>query len=530
VTRVVLGVAVVLYLCGTLACLDRFPAVSQDEPWIASSGYKLATAGALGSDLFSGYHGMDRHHFVQMPVYPVLQAALFRMFGLGVVQMRALSVVFGLALLLVTYGIGREIGGERLGVVAAALTVVQPLTAPTAVRPIGILLLDSARLNRYDIAVPVFGLAALWVVLRKAPGRRSTSYLLAGCLAGLSGLSHLYGAFWLPTLIAFVALSGGLTRSTFRAAGLLIAGFALVWLPWAIWVGLNWSDYVAQMRTVGSRFAVFSPAFYHMNVISGDGPMSIGWLAQTLRGLPARRVGAWTLAIAAPIITWLLARRGHARRAGELALLTASAIQCLLFVTLLEVKSINYMIALWPLGALMQAWLAVWLWDRRRAALRGLIVAVAAAVVIEGGVRMFAAARDARHTTSYDGFERQVAGCIPTGALVLGFQHYWLGLHDFPYRTWLLPLNMANPAFETAPLPIDVALERINPNVVLMDRNARQLFEETANPSHPYHYLAVGFDAYRQQRSLLPRCVVRDATYGTIEVYEVGSLAKRGEP
>ena len=100
VTRVVLGVAVVLYLCGTLACLDRFPAVSQDEPWIASSGYKLATAGALGSDLFSGYHGMDRHHFVQMPVYPVLQAALFRMFGLGVVQMRALSVVFGLALLL----------------------------------------------------------------------------------------------------------------------------------------------------------------------------------------------------------------------------------------------------------------------------------------------------------------------------------------------------------------------------------------------------------------------------------------------
>jgi hypothetical protein len=89
VTRVVLGVAVVLYLCGTLACIDRFPAVSQDEPRIASSGYKLATAGALGSDLFSGYHGMDQHHFVQMPVYPLLQAAVFRMFGLGVVQMRA---------------------------------------------------------------------------------------------------------------------------------------------------------------------------------------------------------------------------------------------------------------------------------------------------------------------------------------------------------------------------------------------------------------------------------------------------------
>src|SRR4029077_934999 len=207
-------------------------------------------------------------------------------------------------------------------------------TVPTAVRPIGILLLDSARMNRYDIAVPVFGLAALWVVLREGSGRRSMSCFGAGCLVGLSGLSHLYGVFWLPTLIALLALGGGLTRSTLRAAGLLIAGFALVWLPWVIWVGLNWSDYLAQMRTVGSRFAVFSPAFYRVNVFSGDGPISIGWVARTLRTLPLRRVGAWTLAIAAPIAMWLLARRGKARSAGESALSTATAIQCLLFVAL----------------------------------------------------------------------------------------------------------------------------------------------------------------------------------------------------
>src|SRR5262245_21261075 len=131
--RVVLGVVVVLYLCGTLAYIDRFPAISQDEPWIASGGYKLATAGALGSDLFAGYHGMDQHHLVQMPVYAIFRAAVFRVSGLGVVQMRALSIAFGLALLLVTYAVGREIGGERLGVLAATLTVVQPLTAPTMV-------------------------------------------------------------------------------------------------------------------------------------------------------------------------------------------------------------------------------------------------------------------------------------------------------------------------------------------------------------------------------------------------------------
>jgi hypothetical protein len=64
-----------------------------------------------------------------------------------------------------------------------------------------------------------------------------------------------------------------------------------------------------------------------------------------------------------------------------------------LFVVVLEVKSINYMIALWPLAALLQAWLAVSLWDRRHAAVRGLIVAVGAAVAIEAGVRMYGGRR-----------------------------------------------------------------------------------------------------------------------------------------
>src|SRR5215471_13490364 len=109
--------AVVLYLVGALVYVDRFPAVSQDEPWIASSGYKLATAGTVGTDLFAGFHGMERHHFVQMPVYALLESVVFRVFDLGVVQMRALSIVFGLVLLGIVYVVGRDVGGKRLGAV-----------------------------------------------------------------------------------------------------------------------------------------------------------------------------------------------------------------------------------------------------------------------------------------------------------------------------------------------------------------------------------------------------------------------------
>ena len=528
--RLITLAAVVVYGFGALAYVNRFPAVSQDEPWIASSGYKLATEGTIGTDLFAGFHGMERHFFVQMPVYALLEAVLFRAFGLGVIQMRALSIVFGLAMLCVVYAVGREIGGERLGSLAVALMVVQRVTAATEVRPIGILLLDSARLNRYDIAVPVFGLAALWIILRSATRNGTSRFLLAGFLVGLSTLSHLYGAFWLPAAVAVVVVRDGWRPAARRHVAFLVAGFGAICLPWIVWAAANWPDYIAQMRTVSTRFDIVDPAFYLSNVFSGDGPISIAWLVHTLRALPLIRVGAWALSLGVAAAAVMLLWRGRARSNGESALLVVAAIQLLLFVVLLRVKSVNYVIGLWPLGALLLAWLALELWDSRHVALRALVVATVGAIVLEGGVSLAAAAREARRASSYDWYERQIAGCIPTGSLVLGFQHYWIGLHGFPYRSWLLPLNMTNPAYQGQPVSLDTALKRINPRIVLMDRFARELFEQTANVADAYHYLAVGFDTFRAQRPLVPRCVVRDPIYGTMEIYETQPASSEATP
>ena len=76
------------YLAVTLPWLSVFPPVGEDEPWIAAAPYKLATQGVFGSDLFAGYYGMERHHYANMPLYPLAQAAIFKAFGVGVVQMR----------------------------------------------------------------------------------------------------------------------------------------------------------------------------------------------------------------------------------------------------------------------------------------------------------------------------------------------------------------------------------------------------------------------------------------------------------
>src|SRR5262245_66536532 len=99
-----------------------------------------------------------------MPLYPLMQAAVFRLIGVGVVPMRLLPVACGFCLLLAIAVAGRQVGGDRVAAAAVALMMV--LRIADGGDRSGILLLDQARVNRYDIAVPVFALLALWTFNR----------------------------------------------------------------------------------------------------------------------------------------------------------------------------------------------------------------------------------------------------------------------------------------------------------------------------------------------------------------------------
>src|SRR6266498_1980494 len=88
-------IILIAYLFVSVHRLADFPPMGQDEPWIAAAPYKLVTQGVYGSDLFAGYYGMDQHNFDHMPMYPLLQAGVFKLFGVGAFQMRILPVSLG---------------------------------------------------------------------------------------------------------------------------------------------------------------------------------------------------------------------------------------------------------------------------------------------------------------------------------------------------------------------------------------------------------------------------------------------------
>jgi len=510
-----------IYIFLSFERLGSFPPVGEDEPWIAAAPFKLVTQGTYGSDLFAGYYGLERHNFEHMPLYPLMQAAVFRLIGVGVVPMRVLPVACGFCLLLAIAVVGRQVGGDRVAAGAVALMIV--LRIADGGDRSGILLLDQARVNRYDIAVPVFALLALWTFNRASNEKSARLYAATGVLTGLATLSHLFGVLELPVFVALTLAGRRSGRSTYRDASAIVFGFALTLVPWVAYVATGWRDFLGQTRYWGPRMNLLSPSFYVSNALHGAGPISLDWALTELRDLPLSRIGTWVAIIGVPVASVVMIR--EARRSGrtELRTLPITTISLVvLFAALLKLKSVNYMIGIWPFAVLLMSWFAVWLWDRRRRLARATVVVLLGLVAVEGTIRIVHMRSAARLTTSYDWFESQIARCIPDGSLVLGLQHYWLGLRQYPFRSWLVPMDLANPLYYHEPMTLDRAIDRVGPDVILIDRYIEALFENGRDPNrHPDHELYLGFTEYLARHRVEPACVIRDSTYGTMQVFRV---------
>lgn len=520
-------VILLVYWAVSLDHLSVFPPVGEDEPWIAAAPYKLATRGIYGSDLFAGYHGLERHNYQHMPLYPLLQALIFRAAGTGVFQMRFLPVACGLLILPLVLALGRQMGDPRAGMLAMVLLVGLRLAGGWQGWT-GIPLLDIARINRYDIAVPLLGMMALWSFNRAERRRRGRWYVLAGGLAGMSGLSHLYGTFWLPSFLLILLLRGGRGALRRGAPYLLVAGFALAWLPWTIYAASGWDDYLGQMAFLSPRFDVLNPRFYVDNVLREIDRYRLMDLRDPSGRPRLARVGAWTAILGLPTAEGALLLRGRKDPDHQTFALTAVlAIQASMFALLLTVKHYNYAIALFPLAFLALAWLGVELWDRSGAWVhRGILVTLLGLVLVEGGVRIAHRRAVAARTTPYDEFEARVAAHIPADSLVVGLQHYWLGLRQYPYRTWLLPVLRTGRATDLPePVTLDEALDQMDPDVVLLDRHMSGYLESLSDPSHADHETYIEWQRFLAGRGGELAGIVDDATYGTMLIYQVDDAA-----
>ena len=154
-------------------------------------------------------------------------------------------------------------------------------------------------------------------------------------------------------------------------------------------------------------------------------------------------------------------------------------------------------------------------------------MAILGLVILVDGVGRIAHRREVmRRTSAYEEFGQRLATLVPRGARVLGLQTYWLALREHPYRSWILPILLSSPRYHHAPVTMDAALARVDPDILLVDPPMRELFEAAADPASPYHGLLLAYRALMEQRRGVFVGGIDDATYGRIEVYRLTAASE----
>lgn len=508
--RAALAALIVLYLTVSLAYLSVVPPIHEDEAWQASVGWKLATEGVLGSDMFAGLGRADERYYGFLPVHPALLAATFRVAGLGLFQVRLETVILGAAVLVLTYAVARRLWSPPVGIVAVGFLLFVRLDPVTRMTPTGILFLDAPRIGRYDVAVPVFGLAALLVFLI-ARERRTTSkaatwwYGLAGILTAAAALSHVYGAFWFAIILVLATMDRTGSRDVLAFA----TAFLLPCVAYVAYVLGDIEAWRIQTEIYTPRFGLLTPGWYAANIMReafrytpgvGD---DLTWML---------RPGLWLGygAVAAGLL--MLVRRVRSQFSARVIVLAGIAFP-VLFALLVTAKTRNYKLSFLPIWAIAAAWALCEAWRRWRdnRLTRAAMLAIGIAIAGEGLIRMRGIAASAEKTTPYTSYIRRVHEHIRPGERVLGLHAYWLGLEDTDFHSWYVPTAMYRPAPEghaSRPLVIGT-----NPDVVLVDSRMRVFLDRRAAGDARAGAVA----AWLEPWSLV--ATVDDATYGLMEIY-----------
>ena len=457
-----LAAALAVFLVSVLPNLSNHPAITDDEVWVLSASYKLVEDGVFGADMFAGFYNADSHYLFNMPGHHFVLAAAFKVLGAGILQARLVGVAYGVAVLLLTYLLGRRLYGAGVALLSVGLLLFLRLNMGFDT---GLPLQELAASIRYDLAPVPFALGGVLLLLGPPSIGRAA---LAGALFGAAALLQFYGAFLIPVALAFLALDALPTRLKLRLGGALVGAAVAVGLPYAGYTLANYTDFKGQAGTVESRADLLSPTFYVDSVLHeakrftrplgfrevprGENPRLVDPRFLSFREMMTRRPSAkLAVLVGLPLAIAFAGRRAWRERSrGDRLLvlcLVGLPVQFALFESL---KLYIYWILVVPFLCIGIAAVALQLLrrardDRLRLALAAVTAVCLLGVFAEGSVARVSGLRTASKESSYDALGVALHGYVASGSRVVGSTSLWWGLRDTDYRSYFLFFYLTGP-------------------------------------------------------------------------------------
>ena len=514
------------YAWATLPYLDRYPRLEAAQMGIVAPAHKLATEGIYGNELYAGYYGMETHNYEYMPLYPLLVALSFKGFGLGIWQARMVSVLCGLVILLLTYCLGRQLYDNVVSLLAVFVLCVVQLGLDSSLYHSGILLLDLARVIRYDVLVPVWVLAACLLFLRSFQRQSRLGYVGTGVLAGLATLSHLYGGFILAVFGSVLLWQHGWRALRRVPLYLILAGWVLALVPWLLYILQDVVAYQGQLLRHPGRFEVFNPLFYGENLIR-EVHRYRPWIGPTLH-TPVLwpRLGIWVAVIGIPaamLILWKKARRQ--RGVSDQMAFIALPVLALLLAALVSFKRYPYLALLLPFLALQLAFVFAHLWrgaGQQKRHVRYALALLVMALTLEGGLSLAKHTQKAHQATPYQQLTDALRTAVPDDARVLLSQTYWLTLNENETPSIVLPFLLSDPQYyPLAPRPMEEIIAAIDPDYIVVEKYFLEDYvHDPRTAANPWACAKwAQFGAYTRRACPTLVTAVSTPDYGEIRVY-----------
>jgi Dolichyl-phosphate-mannose-protein mannosyltransferase len=210
---------------------------NNNEAWFANPAVDLLVRHKMGTPVLEGSGmwlvGIDRHTYWTMPLYSLVQAPWYWLFGFSLVTQRMLTVLMGVGVLLCLYVLVEKLSDEWAALIAVVLTASD---------------FEFVRLSaqgRMDMMCALLGLGGLAFYVSVRGKNLGRAVLWSNIAAAAACMTHPYGALAMTSLWAIM---WHYDRRRLRWADIFRAAtpYAAVLFLWLAYILLRPLDFISQ--------------------------------------------------------------------------------------------------------------------------------------------------------------------------------------------------------------------------------------------------------------------------------------------